>query len=331
MATTVETGRAAVDVRALVKKYPKGPKNAVDELSFTVSEGEVFGLLGPNGAGKTTTVGILTTRIRPTGGSAAIRGIDVMKEPVRARRHLAVVPQRTNMDRSLSVRQNLVFHAAYHGIAKDVRNRRADQLLAEFGLEDRANDRLDRFSGGQERRVLIARAMMHNPHVLFLDEPTTGLDPAARLFVWQRLAEMKERGLTIVLTTHDMEEAATLSDRVGIMDQGKLLALDTTDRLTESVAGKATLEIIADVAPPLRPGIVSWLKELDEVVTVEPYRTPAARGGLSLRLYVTTDPASLVPVVTGKLAEQGGKLTQVKFGMPSLEDVYIKLTGRALR
>src|SRR5581483_3018315 len=177
----------AVEVRELVKRYPRAPVNAVDGVSFEVAAGEVFGLLGPNGAGKTTTVGVLTTRARPTSGSAAIGGVDVVRDPVGARRQLAVVLQRSNLDRSISIRDNLIFHAAYHGVPARVREARADELLDQFGLLERARSNPDFFSGGESQRVMIARALMHRPRVLFLDEPTTGLDPAARLFVWDRL------------------------------------------------------------------------------------------------------------------------------------------------
>ena len=211
----------AVAVTDLVKRYPKSPINAVDGISFEVAPGEVFGLLGPNGAGKTTTVGMLTTRVRPTSGQAMVGTIDVVSDPVHARGQLAVVPQRSNLDRSISIRRNLRFHAAYHGVPAAEAESRADQLLEQFGLRERGDTKPDFFSGGQAQRVMIARALMHQPQVLFLDEPTTGLDPAARLFVWDRLRELRTAGVTIILTTHDMHEAATLADRVGIMDHGK--------------------------------------------------------------------------------------------------------------
>src|SRR5579884_1478986 len=193
-----------VEVGELVKRYPKAQVNAVDGVSFEIEAGEVFGLLGPNGAGKTTTVGVLTTRVRPTAGRAAIDGVDVLRDPVGVRRQLAVVPQRSNLDRSLSIRDNLIFHAAYHGVPPKVREARADELLGQFGLAERSSAKPDFFSGGQSQRVMIARALMHRPKVLFLDEPTTGLDPAARLFVWDRLRELQQDGVTLLLTTHDM-------------------------------------------------------------------------------------------------------------------------------
>ncbi len=172
---------------------------------------------------------MLTTRVRLTAGVARVVGIDVTTDAVRARSMLAVVPQRNNLDRSLSIRQNLTFHAAYHRVPAAERNRRADELLELFGLTDRAADKVDFVSGGQAQRIMIARAMMHTPQVLFLDEPSTGLDPAARLFVWDRIRDLRDQGVTIVITTHDMDEASTLAERVGIMDHGRLLALDRPD------------------------------------------------------------------------------------------------------
>ncbi len=211
----------AVHVTELVKRYPGRPTNAVDGISFTVERGEVFGLLGPNGAGKTTTIGVLTTRVLPTSGQARVAGVDVAADPVTARSRLSVVPQRSNLDRALTARQNLVFHAAYHGIGRAERNRRADALLEQLGLRGRGADKVDNYSGGMAQRLLIARALMHAPQVIFLDEPSTGLDPQARLFVWDQVRELRGGGVTVVLTTHDMDEAAALTDRVGIMDSGR--------------------------------------------------------------------------------------------------------------
>jgi ABC-2 type transport system ATP-binding protein len=336
----------AIEVRDLVKRYPRSPVNAVDGVSFAVTPGEVFGLLGPNGAGKTTTVGILTTRVRRSGGTARVAGVDVGTDPVRARRLVAVVPQRNNLDRSLSIRQNLLFHAAYHGVPAPEGARRADALLEEFGLADRAGDKPDMFSGGQAQRVMVARALMHAPRVLFLDEPTTGLDPAARLFVWDRVRDLRARGVTIVLTTHDMDEAAELADRVGIMDHGKLLALDTPAALTRGLPGRTTLEVTVALPDGALPD--DLLAELDGVAGVERVEPVAAappggggpdgagpsgggRRELRARLYVAGDAPLMVAPVAGLVAEHKAELTEVSIGTPSLEDVFIQLTGRALR
>ncbi|MGZ4430240.1 MAG: ABC transporter ATP-binding protein [Gaiellales bacterium] len=348
-----------MEVRDLVKRYPQATVNAVDGVSFDVSPGEVFGLLGPNGAGKTTTVGVLTTRVRPTSGIARVAGVDVAADPVRARALLAVVPQRNNLDRSLSVRQNLLFHAAYHGVPAAVRSARADELLGVFGLADRAGDRVDRLSGGQAQRVMIARALMHTPLVLFLDEPTTGLDPAARLFVWDRIRELRDQGVTVVITTHDMDEATALAERVGIMDHGRLLALDAPQALTRSLPGSTTLDLALAIGDDGRAGTVidalAGLRGVERVERIEredgwegagaddaaqpsagyaPARAEAAdgaRGPLRVRLYVSGDAPLMLAPVAELLARHGITLSDVKIGEPSLEDVFIELTGRALR
>jgi ABC-2 type transport system ATP-binding protein len=340
VSTDVSSEGLAVEVVDLVKRYAKSSVNAVDGVSFTASRGEVFGLLGPNGAGKTTTVGMLTTRVRPTAGTARIGGVDVVRNPVPARAQLAVVPQQSNLDRSISIRDNLIFHAAYHGVPAQERQKRADELLDQFGLLDRAKDKPDFFSGGQSQRVMIARALMHAPRVLFLDEPTTGLDPAARLFVWDRLRELRDSDVTLILTTHDMDEAALLADRVGVMDHGRLLALDTPDALINSLEGEGTLELTADRAAD--GTVVDALAALAAVERVETVHLAAENGGsessgmsmsepLRVRLYLTGDAAQSVAPAAAVLAEHGLALQDVKLGTPTLEDVFIHLTGRTLR
>jgi ABC-2 type transport system ATP-binding protein len=320
----------AVEVRDLVKCYPKARTNAVDGLSFAVARGEIFGLLGPNGAGKSTTIGVLTTRVRPTAGQALIAGVDVVAAPRTVRSLLGVVPQRNNLDRSLSVRENLLFHAAYHGVPRAVRTTRADELLAQFSLTERANDKPEFFSGGQNQRMMIARALMHNPTVLFLDEPTTGLDPAARLFVWDRIRELRDAGVTVVLTTHDMEEAATLADRVGIVDSGQLLALDSPSALIRGVAGGATLQVTVDTAG--EHGMARLLARLADLPGVQRCERVAPAGAMrTLRLYLTGDAEALVAHVVAAIVDVGARLIGVQIKESSLEDVFIELTGRRLR
>jgi ABC-2 type transport system ATP-binding protein len=352
---------SAVEVTDLVKLYKKNPKPAVDGLSFTVNRGEVFGLLGPNGAGKTTTVGVLTTRVMPNSGRAVVEGIDVIAEPTSARQILAVVPQRNNLDRSLNIRQNLLFHAAYHGVSRAERNRLADDILDRMGLAEKATDRIDYVSGGQAQRVMIARALMHKPKVLFLDEPTTGLDPQARLFVHDRVTELRDDGVTIVLTTHDMDEAAKLSDRVGIIDHGKLLALDTPAGLMRGLPGSSTLTVTVNLDGRDGDQIADALSNVDGVERVERISasggggmpamppgmppgmppdmgggtpagfTPAAPAGNQFRLYTAYEPAVVLPTVLKVLGDVGCDLTDLAIGQPSLEDVFIHLTGRELR
>src|SRR5215831_6958215 len=232
-----------VRVEGLEKTYSGRKVKAVAGVSFSVQPGEVFGLLGPNGAGKTTTIGILTTRILPTGGKAFVSGIDVVRDPVSVKPLIAVVPQRNNLDRALTARENLTFHAAYFGFSRRERQERAARLLSEFGLADRADEKVMIYSGGMAQRLLIARALMHDPRILFLDEPTAGLDPQSRLFLWDIIRDLHARGLTVMLTTHDMEEAEKLCGRVAIMDHGKILALDTPRRLSQLVPSGTRIEL----------------------------------------------------------------------------------------
>nr|AUO14866.1 ABC-type multidrug transport system, ATPase component [Amycolatopsis sp.] len=327
----------AVVVRDLVKRYPKAERPAVDGLGFTIATGEVFGLLGPNGAGKTTTVSMLTTRALPTSGHAEVAGIDVVKHATAARQALAVVPQRNNLDQSLTVRQNLLFHAAYHGMGRAQRHHRADELIEWMGLGPRAKARVDEMSGGQAQRVMIARALMHRPKVMFLDEPATGLDPQSRLFVHERVAELTAEGVTVVVTTHDMEEAAKLCDRVGIVDRGKLLALDTTEALTRSLPGNTTLTVGVGLADPATEADAVGM-ELKQVPSVERVERLAAAGraaadekAVQFRLYTEAEPASLLPGVLAVLGRERCEVTGISFGKPTLEDVFISITGRDLR
>ena len=218
--TTTPEHDIAIEVRNLVKRYPRATVNAVDDISFTVRRGEIFGLLGPNGAGKTTTIGVLTTSVRPTSGSAYITGVDVARDPMSIKQRIAVVPQQSNLDRSLRAREILTFHASYHGVPRVEREARADALLKELGLGERGKDMVRSYSGGMAQRLMLARALMHSPDILFLDEPTNSLDPQSRLFLWDRIRTLREQGVTILLTTHDMDEADQLCERIAIRIMG---------------------------------------------------------------------------------------------------------------
>src|SRR5437773_7280773 len=210
---------------------------ALDSLSLRVEPGEIFGLLGPNGAGKSTTIGILTTRVRPTAGQAWIGEYDVWRQQVEAKRLIGVVQQRPNLDFALTAREILVFHGAYYGVASAERARRATELLERFLLTERANELVRGFSGGMMQRLSIARAMMHDPEVLFLDEPSTGLDPQTRLLLWEIIREYNRSGKTILLTTHNMEEADALCQRLAIIDHGRMIALGAPMDLKNSIPG----------------------------------------------------------------------------------------------
>ncbi|SCF13507.1 ABC-2 type transport system ATP-binding protein [Micromonospora haikouensis] len=387
-------GPAVVEVADLVKRYPRSDTNAVDGLSFTVAPGEIFGLFGPNGAGKSTTVGILTTRLRATGGRALVGGVDVGRDPAAARAQLAVVPQHNNLDRALTPRQNLVYHATYHGLSRREAESRAGELLERFGLTERADRRIEAYSGGMAQRLMIARALTHDPMVLFLDEPTNALDPQTRLLIWGQIRQLRERGVAIVLTTHAMNEAARTVDRVGIVDQGRLLTLDTPDNLVRGLAGDALLDLTLTPSPADDPeALCAALGELDGVRKAERLASPAVpaglrpgaglpggagggaalaalaaragggarpgggglaalagagllgrggaagrngggpagRGRLRVRLHLATDPAALLGAAVTVLTARSAALNAIDIGEPSLEDVFIELTGREPR
>jgi len=264
-----------IEITDLHKRYqPTGPE-AVAGISLAIRQGEVFGLLGPNGAGKTTTVGVVTTRVRPTAGHVTVDGIDVMKDPVAVRTRLAVVPQRSNLDRSLKAGENLTFHASYFGMPRGQRNKLAKELLETFGLTDRAKDDVMFYSGGMAQRLMIARALMHEPKVLTLDEPTTSLDPQSRLFLQDRIFELRSRGITIVLCTHDMAEADKLCDRIAIVDHGKVIALDTPQGLRSLLPGSQGLELAVRYAD----GLSDQLAALPGVSRIEPVADSGFGGG----------------------------------------------------
>jgi ABC-2 type transport system ATP-binding protein len=361
----------SISVEGLEKKYPRGAVKAVDGISFAVRRGEIFGLLGPNGAGKTTTIGVLTTRVLPTGGHATVTGIDVVADPVGIKPHIAVVPQRNNLDRSLTAIENLTFHAAYFGMGRRERHERATRLLKEFGLAERAKEKVDKYSGGMAQRLLIARALMHAPQVLFLDEPTTGLDPQARLFLWEMIETLNHSGLTIMMTTHDMEEAEKLCHRVAIMDHGKILALDTPKNLSAVVPAGTRVELRirteagSQLSEDKMNSILAAVERLPGVTTAEwtvarpqsgaggppawvsammsgaTQRKPQAAAGPPalatppdqepmLRLYAERG-GELAVKAAQMILDAGLELSDLHLAQPSLEDVFIHLTGKGLR
>src|SRR5258706_600885 len=275
---------SAIVPRALRKVYPlppKAPPNpaggivAVEALDLDIHEGEFFGVLGPNGAGKTTTIGILTTRVRLTAGEAIVAGADVVRESSHVRQRIGVVPQRANPDRGLNVVENLIFHASYFGVPRAEAVRRPDALLERLDIADKRNAKVDQLSGGQQQRLMIARALTHEPQIIFLDEPTVGLDPQARLALWDILRDLHKQGRTIVMSTHYMEEADQLCDRLAIIDRGKLLALDTPANLKAKAPGDTLVEVTfdGDTAP-----LADAARALTGVSNVEPR-------GVLLRVY----------------------------------------------
>src|SRR5262245_17746374 len=316
-------------VEDLKKTYkPKSRRSpaevrALDEISFEVDRGEFFGLLGPNGAGKTTTIGILTTRVLPTGGRALVDAIDVRNDPVSVKHRIGVCPQANNLDRSLTGRENLLFHAEYFGVPKRVREQRAQELLERFQLAERADEKPTAYSGGMAQRLKIARALMHDPAILFLDEPTTGLDPQARRAIWDLLRELNAKGQTIFLTTHYMDEADQLCQRIAIVDKGKLLEVDTPTRLKASVPGGYLIELQVQSADGAVDSLASALPALPSVVDVK------IQNNL-IRVYA--DKAEGLLVSAMRLAvERGVSVTDAHVSEPSLENLFLHLTGRSLR
>lgn len=322
----------AIRVQQLVKRYNNSKTHAVDDVSFEVSRGEIFGLLGPNGAGKTTTIGVLTTSILPTAGSASLMGVDIARDPIAAKRRIAVVPQQSNLDRSLKVREILTFHAAYHGIPRKERDARASQLLGELGLGDRQNEKVNRYSGGMAQRLMIARALMHSPDVLFLDEPTNNLDPQSRLFLWERIRDLNAQGLTILLTTHDMDEADKLCHRIAIMDHGKILVNDTSAGLKKMIPDGTALEVRVYAPAESRERIAAALTAIAGVAKVDALEADAEF--LTYRVTCRTQAASadtLIGPVAQAVLSTGAEVRDLSVKQPSLEEVFISLTGRHLR
>ncbi|MEO8657880.1 MAG: ABC transporter ATP-binding protein [Bryobacteraceae bacterium] len=321
----------SIVVTDLVKQYAQAKARAVDGVSFSVQRGEIFGLLGPNGAGKTTTIGVLTTSVLPTSGTASIAGYDVVSDGIRVKQRIAVVPQMNNLDRSLRVREILTFHAAYHGIPKKQREALADSLLKDMGLAERQKEKATRYSGGMSQRVMIARALMHDPEVLFLDEPTNNLDPQSRLFLWERIHAMNERGLTILLTTHDMDEADRLCHRIAIMDLGKILVNDTPAALKRLIPGGSALELYVQAESAARAALNASLQALPGVTKVDALEAgDAAPDACSYRVYAP-ETSSLVGPAAQAALDAGARIRDIAVKNATLEEVFIYLTGKHLR
>jgi ABC-2 type transport system ATP-binding protein len=309
----------AIDVGGISKRF--NALLAVDNVSFTVNTGEIFGLLGPNGAGKSTLIRMLTTLVPPTSGTAVVAGHDIIRDPNAVRCNIGVIPQNMTSDPELTCAENIGIHARLFGITGVERRRRTEELLAAVGLADRANALASTLSGGMRRRLEIARGIVHNPQILFLDEPTTGLDPVSRISVWEMITKLRaQEGRTLFLTTHYMDEADRLCDRLAIVDKGKVVALDTPVSLKSQVPGASRIEI--QFAPDLPNGAAD-LERLPAVTSVR------ALGSATYRVSSDRGPASAQELI--ELAHTHNlELKALSVQSTTLDDVFLHYTGHAL-
>jgi ABC-2 type transport system ATP-binding protein len=308
----------AIEINNLQKSF--GDLKAVDGVSFAVQEGEIFSLLGPNGAGKTTTISMLSTLLRPDDGDAFVLGHSIRSEPMKVKESLGVVPQEIALYEDLSARENLVFWGKMYGLRGTALKNRVDEVLETIGLTDRQKGRVGKFSGGMKRRVNIGVALLHKPRVIYMDEPTVGIDPQSRRSILDSVVSLKDQGMTVLYTTHYMEEAQELSDHIAIMDNGKVIAAGTPDELVKLVgqSDRITLTINSESSRILEqwratPG-VEHISEEDGKLTL-----------------LVDDSNRVLPRLFDAAALSGIRITSVEIQVPNLESVFLHLTGRALR
>ena len=307
---------------SLYKRYPPDIR-AVDGVSFGVEEGEIFAFLGPNGAGKTTTIRVLITLTRPSAGLAEIAGLDVTKNPARVRATIGYASQDTAVDEDMTGRDNLRLQGHFYHLTRSVLDERIDEVLEMVDLTDRADDLVDRYSGGMRKRLDIAGSLLHRPRVLFLDEPTLGLDIQTRHRIWDYVNGLRrEEGITVFLTTHYMDEADSLADRVAIIDHGRIVAMDTSEALKQELGRDIVTVELSDAAD--LDMAVAALRGLDHVGLVE----PGSNGSLLLSV---TDGGAAIPRVLARLSDEDATVASVSLKRPTLDDVFLHFTGRALR
>jgi ABC-2 type transport system ATP-binding protein len=310
---------ADIEVQNLAKRF--GDFVAVDSLNFAVEHGEVFGLLGPNGAGKSTLIRMLTTLVPPTSGTARVNGFDIVRQANDVRQSIGVIPQAMTSDQDLSAVENMTIFAKLYGIPREKRERTIKQLLKDVDLEQWAHKPVKMFSGGMRRRLEIARGLVHEPKIFFLDEPTTGLDPVSRVAVWEMLARLKsERDLTILVTTHYMDEADKLCDRIAIVDHGKLVALDSPLKLKASIPGKNILEVSFQNAPD------GWLKTLEALPEVAGVKAEEN----IFRLSSNNGPRTTIALMEAARASNT-TIASLSVQSTTLDDVFVHYTGHQLR
>jgi ABC-2 type transport system ATP-binding protein len=312
--------KSILEVHDLSKKY--GNFTAVKGISFDIKEGEIFSLLGPNGAGKTTTISMLSTLYDPSGGDASIAGYSIKQDPMSVRQLIGVVPQDIALYEDLTARENLIFWGQMYNLTGKALNQRVDEVLEQVGLIDKAKNRVKTYSGGMKRRVNIGVGLLHKPRLLFMDEPTVGIDPQSRRSILDTVKDLNKQGMTVLYTTHYMEEAAELSNRVGIIDHGQLIALGTQKELTQQVGQSETL-ILHLSENDDADSLVKALSKMDDVV-----QATVVDHEVSL---ITPEAEDILAGVVGKANELGIKIRSIDIREPNLEAVFLQLTGRALR
>jgi ABC-2 type transport system ATP-binding protein len=312
--------RNILEVNNLAKSY--GDFQAVKGISFSIKEGEIFSLLGPNGAGKTTTISMLSTLYAPTSGDATIAGHSVTKDPMAVRNTIGVVPQDLALYEDLSARENLIFWGQMYGLSGSTLKNRVEEVLGQIGLVDKAKDRVKTYSGGMKRRVNIGVGLLHKPKLLFMDEPTVGIDPQSRRAILDTVKDLNKQGMTVLYTTHYMEEAEELSNRVGIIDHGELIAIGTQKELTKQVGETETLVLHVGENEDPEP-LVAAFKSIKGVLEANVVDRVIS--------VITPSAADVLAPVVSKANERGIKIYTIDIREPNLEAVFLHLTGRALR
>jgi ABC-2 type transport system ATP-binding protein len=311
-----------VQVNSLSKQYPKSSVLAVEQVSFEVHKGEIFSLLGPNGAGKSTTMSMLSCLIKPTAGDARIAGLSILVNPLEVKNHIGIVPQEIALYETLSARDNLLFWGRMYGMGGKALLKRVDQVLEQVNLKERAREKVHTYSGGMKRRVNIAVGLLHKPELLIMDEPTVGIDPQSRRRILDLVKELNQEGLTVLYTTHYMEEAEELSNRVGIIDHGKLIAIGTQKELTRTVGENDTLRLHFAEGEMFQP-LISALNAMPGVLKASSTDHQV--------IVMVPEAEDALPAVLGKANELGLKVRTIEMEEPNLEAVFLHLTGRALR